>query len=56
MLSEPEVLEFTLNETHRFVVLGSDGIWEFVSNDEAMRIVIPYYEKNQCELAAEALK
>ena len=29
----PEVLEFTLGPNDRFVVIGSDGLWEFLSNE-----------------------
>ena len=31
--TEPEVLEFTLGPNDRFIVIGSDGLWEFLTND-----------------------
>ena len=29
----PEVLEFFLSPDDRFVVIGSDGLWEFLTNE-----------------------
>jgi len=28
----PEIKEFTLNKDHKFAVIASDGVWEFMSN------------------------
>jgi serine/threonine protein phosphatase PrpC len=36
-------------------VIASDGVWEFLSNDEVVRIVEPFYLQNSAEKAAEAL-
>lgn len=41
---EPDVREFTLTMKDRFVVVASDGVWEFLSNEEIAKIVLPYYE------------
>ena len=30
---EPEVLEYLLGPNDRFVIIGSDGLWEFLSNE-----------------------
>jgi serine/threonine protein phosphatase PrpC len=51
----PEIKEFALKENDKFVIVGSDGIWEFISNDEAAAIVYPFYLKNSAEGAADAL-
>jgi serine/threonine protein phosphatase PrpC len=44
-----------LSETDKFIVIASDGVWEFLSNDEVVRIVEPFYHQNSAEKAAEAL-
>jgi len=31
-----------MTEEDKFIVLGSDGIFEFLSNEEVVRIVVPY--------------
>jgi serine/threonine protein phosphatase PrpC len=43
-VAEPEVLEMNLSETDKFIVIASDGVWEFLSNDEVVRIVEPFYQ------------
>ncbi len=30
---EPEILEYTLTEYDQFILLASDGVWEFMSNE-----------------------
>ena len=32
--SMPEVLEFMLSPDDKIIVIASDGVWEFISNDE----------------------
>ena len=53
--SVPEVLEFTLGPNDRFVVIGSDGLWEFLTNEEVCEMVLPFYIDNQPEAAANRL-
>lgn len=44
--SHPETLEFTIGIDDKFVVIASDGLWEFMTNEEVSRIVEPFYEEN----------
>ena len=44
-----------LLESDKFLILASDGVWEFISNDQAVNIVMPHYMNNSAEKAAEAL-
>lgn len=53
--SVPEITEMNLLESDKFLILASDGVWEFISNDQAVDIVMPHYRKNSAEKAAEAL-
>jgi serine/threonine protein phosphatase PrpC len=39
----------------KFVVIASDGVWEFLSNEEVAQIILPFYLENQPEAAANAL-
>ena len=41
--SVPEILEFQLTAADKFILLGSDGVFEFISNEEAVKLVIPYW-------------
>ena len=44
-----------MNRSDKVIVLASDGVWEFMQNDEVARIVYPFFEKRNAEGAAEAL-
>ena len=52
---EPEILELDLAKDDKFIILASDGVWEFLSNDEVAKIVAPFFEIKNAEKAAEAL-
>jgi len=38
-----------------FIVLASDGVWEFMQNDLVAKIVAPFYLKGSPEAAANAV-
>lgn len=37
------------------MVIASDGVWEYMSDQEVIKLVAPYVEKGQLELACEKL-
>ena len=41
---EAEVWSFTLSLNDKFMVIASDGVWEFLSNEDVANIVFPFYE------------
>ena len=55
VIAEPEIFELQLTSADKFIIIASDGVWEFISNIEAAKVVYPYYEKNAPDQAAEAL-
>jgi len=55
VIAKPEIFEWKLTEEDRFVVLASDGLWEFIESDEVVNIVKEYYLKNDVQGAAEFL-
>jgi len=42
VVATPEVKKFNLLPEDRVIIIASDGVWEFISNDEAIRIVCQY--------------
>ena len=46
VIPNPQFIEYTINPKTRYVIVCSDGIWEFMSNEEVMRIANNYYIKN----------
>ena len=55
VISDPEILEILLKEEDKFIVIASDGVWEFLSNTDVVKTVIPFYKKNDVNGAAEAI-
>ena len=45
-ICEPEIKEHILVREDKFIVLASDGLFEFISSEEVGNIVKGYYEKN----------
>jgi len=39
-------MEFDLTEEDKFIVVASDGLWEYLENDDVMGLTIPYYLKD----------
>ena len=44
-ISEPEIEYFDIMKEDKFIILASDGIWEFISSRECVNIVKDYYLK-----------
>ncbi|CAD8050429.1 unnamed protein product [Paramecium primaurelia] len=55
VISIPEILEYTITPQDQFIIVASDGVWEYLSNDEVMNVVVPYIEKDNIDLAADKL-
>jgi serine/threonine protein phosphatase PrpC len=36
-------------------VVASDGVWEYMTNEEVMEIMIPFYHRDNPDQAAEKL-
>ena len=53
--STPEMIEKEISENFKYIIIASDGVWEFLDNNRVMNIVNPYYLKNDPEGAANAL-
>ena len=54
VISVPEVIHYVMDEDS-FIVIASDGIWEFMTEKDVNTVVQPYYEIDDAEGAAEAL-
>lgn len=49
----PQISEHLVTSNDKFIVIASDGIWDYIQNEELMNLVTPFYEKNSLELACE---
>ena len=55
VFAQPEVKIFPFNEEDKFVVIASDGLWEYVTNEEVVNIVSEFFEKKDCDGAVSKL-
>ena len=55
VIPEPKFLEEKIDKDTKFIVVASDGVWEFLDNDTVKDIVMPYYEKNDPNGACKEL-
>ena len=40
-----QIIEYQINDQSKYMVICSDGIWEFINNEEVMKIANSYYLK-----------
>ena len=55
VIPEPICVEETIDKDTKFIIVASDGVWEFISNKKAANIVLPFYERNDPDGACKAL-
>jgi len=46
IIPNPEIIEYNINDETKYMIIGSDGIWEFMDNEEVMEIANEYYLNN----------
>ena len=55
VIPEPKFIEEKIDKDTKFIIVASDGIWEFLDNDAVKNITMPYYEKNDPDGACKEL-
>lgn len=48
-----EIFEYEINQNSKFLVIASDGVWEFLSDLQVVELIFPYYKKNDIVGACE---
>ena len=54
-ISEPEIKEFELKDEDKFILIASDGVWEFIDSQECVDIIKDYYLSNDMKGCCEHL-
>ena len=49
VISTPEIQRYRLYEECKFIILASDGLWEFLTNKKINKYVKKFYKKNDIE-------
>ncbi|KAF3340605.1 hypothetical protein FCM35_KLT09449 [Carex littledalei] len=47
LISVPDATQRTITSRDRFVILATDGVWDVISNEEAIQIVSSTSEKHK---------
>ena len=55
VIVEPEIKEYVFLSEDKFFIIGSDGLWEYISSEECVNIVKDFYFKNDIEGAIKYL-
>ena len=55
VIPEPKFMEEKIDKDTKFIIVASDGIWEFLDNDTVKNITMPFYEKNDPNGACKEL-
>jgi len=55
VISEPEVMDFDITDKTKIMIIASDGIWEFIDDQEAINMITPYFKKDDAVGAVDYL-
>ena len=55
IISEPDILVKKLDKNMKYVILGSDGLWDVIKPYDASRIVRPYFNRGDIDGACSIL-
>ena len=50
-----EIKEFMTDDEDKFLILASDGVWEFLSNEEVIDLIVPYWHRNDLKGACSTV-
>jgi serine/threonine protein phosphatase PrpC len=51
----PDIFEIKIEPSFKFITIASDGIWEFLQNDQVKDLTLKFYEKRENESACKLL-
>ena len=49
VIPNPQIVEYTIDHHSKYLVLASDGIWEFISSEQAMKYCNKFYMRNDAK-------
>ncbi|CAG9335810.1 unnamed protein product [Blepharisma stoltei] len=55
IVAEPEVYVYELDVEDEYIIIGTDGLWEFIPNDEALQLMQNFISSSELEKSAENL-
>ncbi|OMJ77981.1 hypothetical protein SteCoe_22302 [Stentor coeruleus] len=55
VICEPEIIDLRLLSTDKFIIIASDGVWDYINSLESVQIVSKAWKKGKSELCCETL-
>ena len=55
IISDPEIVTKKINENSKFIVIGSDGLWDVIQPYDVSRIARTYFNKGDIDGACKNL-
>ena len=55
IISEPEIQYFEMKDNFKFIVVGSNGLWSFISSEECVQIISKFYIKDDVHGAVNTI-
>ena len=55
VISEPEIFCFNINDKCEYLVIGSDGIWQYLENENVSEIIRPFFVEKNAENAVKEI-
>ena len=55
VIAEPEVTEYIIKKEDKAIIIASDGLWEYISNEEVANIVQKLIIKNDANIIVNEL-
>ena len=55
VISEPEIFCFKINDNCEYLVVGSDGIWQYLENENVSEIIRPFFVEKNAENAVKEI-
>jgi len=50
-----EIFEFETDDEDKFLILASDGVWEFLSSEEVIDLIVPFWHRNDLKGACSTV-
>ena len=55
VISEPEIKEWEFMDEDKFMIIASDGVWEFISSKECVNFIGRFYEQGDIDSCCQFL-
>ena len=55
VISEPEIFDFNLDEKCICLIIGSDGVWQYLKNKDVVDIIEPFLKEKKAEEASKEI-